>query len=609
MAQYTLKDAAGADRNIAAVPNTGAQTSAESLSVVPASDADWAKASYQTSQIAQLQTQIASLASILASLQSQDTKTPSLSTGQPFGSDSGVPVRQASPKITRHEFRDTGSSLLSGDFTQLKLGPGMAVSQAYGALTLTTGTTTNAEFMARSTATVKGPHIFRWRDSMSQRILNNVMVVELADLIGTGLAFTTDATGLNITVTFPSVNPFTSANVGQWLSIGAVSGVATYIPGRYAITAVSGLTITLSAIASCTWTRSTTTATVTMQGGGFGPIYVAQTTATVSSSSDVSAIVNGSVTLATQSSAAGMGSIVTFTCLNAGATSGTLTLQRNDAWTASGSGTLTLFGWNSISLSYHQASNTAAWFECFRNGWGAGAVSVTVNGSAAGQLSAIQSDCAWVDLSTLSNSSTTGYVTTTRGVRPEGVPDETVQLYAFIRIFNGTTAPASTTTCTYSGGTIEETGSTKVYIAGNVANSVGRGNKVSVNDMPVVSVATALNTSANGVSTFHHAISAASTNATSVKNTATALSAVILGNTTASVKYWKLYNKASAPTVGTDTPIATVVIPPNGSFVVPFDMFPERLATGLAYAITGGSAVSDTTAVAVGDVTVHLAYA
>lgn len=117
----------------------------------------------------------------------------------------------------------------------------------------------------------------------------------------------------------------------------------------------------------------------------------------------------------------------------------------------------------------------------------------------------------------------------------------------------------------------------------------------------------AISATTNGIITFHHLISAATTNATSVKASAGTIANIELTNTSASMKFFKLYNKASAPTVGTDTPILTLGIPANGSrsFVPPVEW---RLATGIAYAITGAVPVSDTTAVALNDVAVSIGY-
>lgn len=91
----------------------------------------------------------------------------------------------------------------------------------------------------------------------------------------------------------------------------------------------------------------------------------------------------------------------------------------------------------------------------------------------------------------------------------------------------------------------------------------------------------------------------AGTNATSVKGSAGNLYGGVLCNTTASNLFFKFYNKASAPTVGTDTPYFTAMVPANG--VVELDLAADigtRFSTGLAYAITGAVADSDTTSVA-----------
>lgn len=111
-----------------------------------------------------------------------------------------------------------------------------------------------------------------------------------------------------------------------------------------------------------------------------------------------------------------------------------------------------------------------------------------------------------------------------------------------------------------------------------------------------------------GASTLHHLISAATTNATSVKNAAGVINDITLSNTSAAAKYFKLYNKATAPTVGTDTPVRTVLIPPNSTLSFGCGPFGIRLATGIAYALTGGVAVADTAAVAANDVAVSISY-
>jgi hypothetical protein len=102
--------------------------------------------------------------------------------------------------------------------------------------------------------------------------------------------------------------------------------------------------------------------------------------------------------------------------------------------------------------------------------------------------------------------------------------------------------------------------------------------------------------------------SAAGTNAASVKNSAFNLYGLSAMNTTASNKYVRIYQKATAPTVGTDIPVMVVSIPATSSKEIAF-VPALRIGTGLAVAITGGAAATDSTAVAAGDVQLLVSYA
>ena len=106
-------------------------------------------------------------------------------------------------------------------------------------------------------------------------------------------------------------------------------------------------------------------------------------------------------------------------------------------------------------------------------------------------------------------------------------------------------------------------------------------------------------------------ISAASTNATSVKAASGAVGFIYAVNLNAAVRYPKLYNKASAPTVGTDTPVATLPIPASAtgagfSLAIPGGV---AFSTGIAYAVTTGAADSDTAAVAANEIFLFMGYA
>jgi len=108
--------------------------------------------------------------------------------------------------------------------------------------------------------------------------------------------------------------------------------------------------------------------------------------------------------------------------------------------------------------------------------------------------------------------------------------------------------------------------------------------------------------------TPHTLTSAATTNATSVKASAGTLFELTLTNYSATVKHFKLYNKATAPTVGTDVPVATVDIPAGTCRSLEFGTLGDRFTLGIAYAITPLQTDSDITSVSAGDVKVLLSY-
>jgi hypothetical protein len=111
-----------------------------------------------------------------------------------------------------------------------------------------------------------------------------------------------------------------------------------------------------------------------------------------------------------------------------------------------------------------------------------------------------------------------------------------------------------------------------------------------------------------GTPTVFNLTAAATTNATSVKATAGTLYSIVLTNYSAAPKFFKLYNKASAPTVGTDIPLETFEVAANASRAIDFGPLGLRYSTGIAYAMTGAQADADTTALAAGDLKVHGSY-
>lgn len=92
---------------------------------------------------------------------------------------------------------------------------------------------------------------------------------------------------------------------------------------------------------------------------------------------------------------------------------------------------------------------------------------------------------------------------------------------------------------------------------------------------------------------------AATTNPDFAKASAGDLWCISGFNAAASVRYLKVYNKASAPTVGTDVPVMVIALP-VGSFNL--NMGGHYLATGIAFALTTGAALLDTGALTLNDI-------
>lgn len=149
-----------------------------------------------------------------------------------------------------------------------------------------------------------------------------------------------------------------------------------------------------------------------------------------------------------------------------------------------------------------------------------------------------------------------------------------------------------------------------VLLAERGANSMSPNTgAVTVNALPagtnlIGDVANQVRATAGGLSTVSKLPSAAaSTNATSVKASAGRLYKIRGYNAAAAVRYLKIYNKASAPTVGTDVPVVTIALKATDVFDIDFINIGQFFATGIAYALTTGAADNDTGALTLADVT------
>lgn len=174
-----------------------------------------------------------------------------------------------------------------------------------------------------------------------------------------------------------------------------------------------------------------------------------------------------------------------------------------------------------------------------------------------------------------------------------------------------TAVPASSTAFTSLFCTAREITSTQVELRAPIAGaSAAEALPVTVANTPNVtlgSTALATSTTVTGT-TIAKVLSAATTNAANLKNAAARLYGYHLANTSAAWKFVRIYNKATAPTVGTDSPALVIPLAPGATAVVHHTV-PVSFGTGLGISITGASPDLDATAVAVGDVVGHLLYA
>lgn len=100
--------------------------------------------------------------------------------------------------------------------------------------------------------------------------------------------------------------------------------------------------------------------------------------------------------------------------------------------------------------------------------------------------------------------------------------------------------------------------------------------------------------------TNYYLTSAASTNAAVIKASAGNLYEITISNVTTTAAYVKLFNKSTAPTVGTDVPILTIPAPAGVTTVLDLGSLGKRFAAGISLAITAAAAASDTAATVAG---------
>lgn len=101
--------------------------------------------------------------------------------------------------------------------------------------------------------------------------------------------------------------------------------------------------------------------------------------------------------------------------------------------------------------------------------------------------------------------------------------------------------------------------------------------------------------------------SGGSNNAALIQNGPVGIRTIFVNNASAATKYVRLYDKATAPSGGTDVPVAVISIPSTSSKEIALN-FELEFVLGLGITITGAAAYNDNTAVAAHDVQGFIVY-
>ena len=213
------------------------------------------------------------------------------------------------------------------------------------------------------------------------------------------------------------------------------------------------------------------------------------------------------------------------------------------------------------------------------------------------------------------NMNSTSLINVTTGAYSATIPSAAKQIYqadiAGFAYFRMTALAAMTGTATVY---LRATNATGLVGIDNPlppgTNALGA---VSVSSGTITTVSTVTNPvkiggATTGGSTPYKLISAATTNSTLISTGSHTLYAINAYNNGATAAYAKIYAKATAPTVGTDTPIKTIMLPAGGGSNIVLPPQGDAVTLGLGLGITGGAADADTTAVAAAQVVFNCTY-
>lgn len=286
-------------------------------------------------------------------------------------------------------------------------------------------------------------------------------------------------------------------------------------------------------------------------------------------------------------------------------------------WPTSGSCTVDLFGWNYIRWLYTGTTATNASIDAQRYGWATGDTTATINTTASpGHMAQTAVDGRNVYFSDALIASSVTPTVTVRGHRVTNIPDDEIELFLYLWCFNGSTAPASSTTWTIGFVSVEDVVNTPVYLAGIRQQGLSSpipvvfpaAQAVSFTQPALVAGSAAIGdvgvqyrASATGAGTPTNINSPATPAVQTIKGTAGRLIGYSLLNTNAATRFFKVFNVVT-PTLGTTAATLDVALPTNVPVTVTFEGG-ITFATAITCAVTGARGLTDNTAITGNEVT------
>lgn len=260
-------------------------------------------------------------------------------------------------------------------------------------------------------------------------------------------------------------------------------------------------------------------------------------------------------------------------------------------WPASGSTTTTLFGRHHAKVLYNGTTATAAAWATQASGWANADTTLALNTSASpGHIVTVDQEGRRMYVSDVLSASSATPNHTNRGSSEENIPDDNVDMYLFLWIYNGTTAPASTTTFTVGFWSVEKYANLPVMIQGVAPQ--GQSAPLPIVHQGTQTVAAGLNAGTNTVGGVNLTPSAAAAQGVTEAQTAAATGTLVAkasaGNVYgvhygagAAAGWVMLFDSATVPADGAVTPKKAWPVAANGGLEVAYET-PRRHGTGIS---------------------------